>query len=120
MDKLMHTERGWGGHFIGGSSCLFRRNTLLEYKDKKWVVSTVGNFISSKKELSQIGLNRYYETMAFESDIEDKKYHDADVSKQITFDSEWSINFKDMDNEANVMHETVVNELSEKIMLVNR
>lgn len=124
MQEVKRTERGWAGHFICADGCRFRRNTLLEYGDKKWVVSTVGLYLSrSANKFEEIGLNRWYETMAFEAD--DTPYHDADVSKQIDFDSEWGLfaesweEFKAKypypDNDANDMHEAVVAELMEKI-----
>jgi hypothetical protein len=116
---VMRTERGWAGHFIGGNSCRFRRNTLLQKDDKFVVVSTVGNYISpvsSKPE--EIGYNRYYETMVFESDIADTKYHDADVHKEISIDSNWALGEEGLedDNLADKMHEQVVTEITEKLI----
>lgn len=127
------TERGWAGHFICADKCQFKRNTLLEYKDIKWVVSTVGAMpqsevlgkipeLCSENGYDTIGLNRYYETMAFEAQpVKDTDgniiYYDADVSKMIDFDSKWAIGHIDFttDKLANEMHESVVNELIEAI-----
>lgn len=106
---MKRTEIGWPGHFAGARYCLYRRNTLLEHGDVKVVVSTVGNYIY-KNELEQGGLNRYYETMAFHG-YKNGQYIDADVSRKISFDSPWAIGLKDSDNEADQMHETVVEEL---------
>ena len=70
-EKVKRTERGWAGHFCCSQSCLFRRNTLIEYKDKKWVISTVGNFRPPNSRYERgaetIGFERYYETMAFDA-----------------------------------------------------
>ena len=62
--------------------------------------------------------------MAFEAKLQNG-YWDADVSKQIDFDSEWGIfgeTWKDVinqyptpDNTANDIHDAVVKELSKKI-----
>lgn len=127
------TERGWAGHFICADKCQFRRNTLLEYADKKWVVSTVGAMpqpealrkipeLRSENGYDTIGLNRYYETMAFEAqpvkgDDGNIIYYDANVSEIIDFDSDWAIGHIDFttDKLANEMHENVVEELLEKI-----
>ena len=113
--KVKRTERGWGGHFICADRCLFRRNTLLEYEDTKIVVSTVGSMVQNDK-VEEIGLDRYYETMAFHSNQNDTRYYDADVEKQISFDSQWAISERDADDKANDMHEVVVGELTQKLI----
>jgi hypothetical protein len=116
--KVIITERGWPGHFCASSSCQFRRNTLIEYGDKRIVVSTVGNYIPRttgeiKKIDREIGLDRTYETMAFWARYE-KPYWEADVSKEVDFESDWAIGELefDTDKKANDMHERVVEELS--------
>lgn len=133
IDRVKLTERGWAGHFICSDSCKFRRNTLLEYKNKKWIVSTVGGMsqpeiakkfpeLCSEDGFQAIGLNRYYETMAFEAEpVTNQKgtviYYDANAEKQIYFDSDWAIyhcNFE-TDKQANEMHDKVVEELIKKI-----
>ena len=125
INEVNVTERGWAGHFILSDRCLFRRNTLLEYKDKKWVVSTVGAYRTLENKIDYIGHRRWYETMAFKA-YEKDGYIDADVRNEISFDSEWGI-FGDSweevcdnchgtpDNTANDMHDKVVSELIEKI-----
>lgn len=64
MSEVKRTERGWCAHFIGGRSCLFRRNTLLECEDVQIVVSTVGCYRPFDR-VEAIGHERWYETMAF-------------------------------------------------------
>ena len=131
--KVKRTERGWGGHFICCYDCLFRRNTLLEYADKKVVVSTVGAMyardpsdISGKKRLQTIGYKRFYETMVFMAK-EENGYIEADTSKEIYLDSNWAIGGTDdaeefieahpyADNEANDMHEAAVKEIEQKLI----
>lgn len=116
-NTVTRTERGWAGHFICAPSCLFRRNTLLELGKKRIVVSTVGGYRYNEK-IETIGAGgRYYETMAFKAK-KDGAYWEADISKQLCFESEWAIcapspdNLpKDVDDEADQMHEAVVAEL---------
>lgn len=125
MKQVKRKERGWAGHLRFASGCRFRRNTLLEYGDKKWIVSTVGAYVKSDGKFDAIGYNRFYETMAFEAK-EQNGYLDADVSKEITFESDWGIfgetwkeviaKYPQVDNVANDMHEKVVNELSLRIL----
>ena len=125
INEVKVTERGWAGHFICFDRCLFRRNTLLEYKDRKWIISTGGAFRNRENKMDSIGHRRWYETMAFEA-IEDRGYIEADIMKQIYFDSEWGIwgdSWEEVcdncngtpDNVANDMHDRVVNELIDKI-----
>lgn len=114
-DVPIITERGWAGHFICADRCMFRRNTLIDYGDGKIVVSTVGQ-MRNRDNLGcdTIGaFNRYYETMAFEAVFE-KGYWEADVSKEISFESPWSICEleHETDGKANDMHEAVVKELA--------
>lgn len=116
--EVKRTERGWAGHFICSDSCKFRRNTLLEYNGVGVVISTVGMMFLDGK-LTEIGCGRDYETMAFYVDKSSGEYKDADVSREIWFDSKYAMKWhKDgyPDNEANDMHEAVVKELTEKML----
>ena len=119
--KIKITERGWAGHYICSQDCGFRRNTLIEYGKKRIVVSTVGNYqpqetgikeLDNSKRRNQIGWDRYYETMAFEAKKQGV-YLEADVTKQLEFNSKWSINKLEnkTDLEANEMHEDVIKEI---------
>ncbi len=120
---VKRTERGWGGHFICADKCLFRRNTLLEYADKKWIVSTVGNYCPVLRAQS-IGASRWYETMVFEAQL-CGGYIDADVSREISPHQDWGIwgesweevlaNYPCPDNAANEMHERIVEEMIGRI-----
>ena len=125
VNEVNVTERGWAGHFILADRCLFRRNTLLEYKDKKLVVSTVGAYRTLENKINTIGHRRWYETMAFEAK-ERLGYIEADVEKEISFNSDWGIwgdSWEEVlencngtpDNVANDMHDKVVSELIDKI-----
>ena len=115
--EVKRTERGWAGHFIMSYRCEYHRNTLLEYNGMKVVVSTVGrlrkDMISGTYE--DLGYKRYFETMAFMAD-EDDKYNDADVEREIQFDAKWSLPSPDMELEADAMHEDVVTELSKRLV----
>lgn len=114
--EVKRTERGWPGHFIGANRCYFRRNTLLEAGPVKIVVSTVGLYESlDGRGFAKLGRNRYYETMAFHSIEHDLRYHDADVTREVDFNSPWAIEDMNADDQANDMHETVVAEITEDL-----
>lgn len=117
-EQVKRTERGWAGHFCDAQNCLFRRNTLLEFFGVKVVVSTVGSY-RPFRDVAQIGHGRYYETMAFHSQPGDLRYHDADVSAQVYFDSSWAITEQDADDKANDMHEAVVAEITTGLLAGN-
>jgi len=111
MSRVKRTERGWAGHFCCARDCHFTRNTLLEYKDTKIVVSTVGMYQSPiTKKYETIGYQRHFETMAFYAEY-DGKYWDADVGREVSFDSPWAIDKLEDDDKANDMHEMVVDEI---------
>lgn len=115
--EVKRTERGWAGHYICADRCKFRRNTLLQLDDLFVVVSTVGSMASvDGTAVEEIGYQRYYETMVFLSDPNDGEYHDADWRKQISVNGEWSIEKLNKDNEANDMHDAVVEEISSRMM----
>ena len=112
---VIRTERGWAGHFICANRCRFRRNTLLTYNDIKIVVSSVG-LMEIDGKFETVGVGRHFETMAFHSDPTDTRYYDANVSKQVYFDSELAIAEPDADDKANEMHEAVVLEITNKLL----
>lgn len=117
--EVKRTERGWAGHCIISDDCRYHRNTLLEYEDLKIVVSTIGRYVPMSRVMygdysfDIVGCDRFFETMAFVAD--ETKYHDADATQQVEFDSKWSLDSPDMEIEADEMHENVVKEISEKM-----
>ncbi len=120
MKKVTRTERGWPAHLVVASSCIFRRNTLLECGRKRIVVSTVGNYrittdIATRR-IERIGLDRYYETMAFKAE-KDGVYWEANIHKGVPFKSKWRVSkiTKESDQQANDMHEQVVAELTKAL-----
>lgn len=112
---LKITERGWAGHFCGCRNCLFRRNTLVEYKDEKIVVSTVGLYNPHNEFVTLTIDGAYYETKCFEAKYNDK-YFDANVSKEIAVSNKHYINEIDAEIEANAMHDNMVKEISERLL----
>lgn len=113
---VSRTERGWAGHFICADRCMFRRNTLLECGETRIVISSVGMMRDPKtREFDTVGLDRNFETMAFHAKRHDGRYWDADVSRQISFESNWAISEIDADDRANDMHEEVVREITIKL-----
>ena len=116
--EIERIERGWCGHHICADRCTFRRNTLLVCPATGVVIvaSTVGRMFIDKK-IDTVGCDRYYETMAFHADKDESGYWDADVQRRAEFDSKWCISeFSVMsDAEANIMHENVCKELSDKM-----
>ena len=125
INEVNVIERGWPGHFMFADKCIFRRNTLLEYKGIKWIVSTIGKYTNRENRIDSIGHRRWYETKAYEAK-EKNGFIEANVEKPIFFDSKWGIcgdsweevcdNYNGTpDNAANDMHDKVVSELIDKI-----
>lgn len=110
---ITRTERGWVGHYIMGERCHFRRNTLLDDGTTRIVISTVGAMRNKENKYDTVGCDRYFETMAFHASFDDP-YWDADVSRQVYFESPWCIDHIDhgADKEANDMHEAVVEKIA--------
>ena len=114
-NQVKRTERGWAAHFICANRCRFRRNTLLEHNQTRIVVSSVGLMEAMQSdEFETIGYGRYFETMAFYAQF-DGRYWDADVCREVEFDSPWMIDEIDADDRANDQHEAVVSELANKL-----
>lgn len=113
---VIRCERGWAGHFICADRCKFRRNTLLERGNVRIVVSTVGLMTDYRDDnkFSEVGLDRYFETMAFHAAY-DGRYWDADVTREVSFDSPWMVQEVDADDIANEQHESVVAEITQRM-----
>lgn len=65
-------------------------------------------------KVEEIGIGRHYETMAFHA-CKDGRFWDADVGREIIFNSAWSVHELDAEDKANDMHEAVVSELTAKL-----
>lgn len=119
LRSIKRTERGWAGHFCCAHLCRFRRNTLLECGDVRIIVSTVGLMEKEPGRgggFEKIGLDRYFETMAFHAQW-DGRYWDADVCRgELSFSAPWAIEELDADDKANDMHEDVVDEFIGKMI----
>jgi len=68
----------------------------------------------SSGKFEEIGCGRHFETMAFHAK-HDGRYWDADVGREVEFDAEWAIAKVDADDQANDMHEAVVDELADRM-----
>lgn len=119
MSKLTIKERGWAGHFICSSRCIYHRNTLITNGNETIVVSSVGNFRPKCGEgpIDTIGaFGRYYETMAFRG-FQDGKYVEADIQHRCDIPDDLPCNIcadrpeelpHDVDNIADTQHEAIV------------
>lgn len=66
-------------------------------------------------EIETVGHERYYETIAFHSKLNDTLYHDIDVEREASLGCEWALNEID-DNKANDMHENAVEWVSKQMV----
>lgn len=124
MEDIKRTERGWCGYIQGYQYCLFRRNTLIEYNNKKIVIATLGNFIDPFR----------WKVMPLKDDI----WYESIAGYAIDSNGYWDINPQDIipirckhtisgtldhivekigtpDIYANKIHEDVVNEMIDRI-----
>jgi hypothetical protein len=115
---VIRRERGWAGHFICADRCQFRRNTLLERGSVRIVVSSVGLMTNHRDEnkFQEVGLDRqHFETMAFHAAY-DGRYWDADVTREVLFESPWMVREVEADDIANDQHDAVVSEIEQRIV----
>ena len=124
MEEIKRTERGWCGYVRGHQYCLFRRNTLIEYDNKKIVVATLGNYINPfEYRNTPIHDDVWYQTIAGYA-VENNGYWEIDGNKQILIKSEHILqgteeemfdNYPLIDQTANDMHEKVIEEMMDLI-----
>lgn len=120
MNSVTQVERGWPGHHILATRALFRRNTLLECKETKVVVSTIG-LIRSRQVSSGFetldNAGSFFETKVFHCRKDDSRYRDADFNREIKFQAygvpsheplDFTVKEVDADDKANQMHDSVV------------
>jgi hypothetical protein len=107
--KIKETWRGWQGHLC--VHCRFHLNTLIEYKDKKIVVSTVGNWLDDMiKKYGTIGIGRKFETYVFNADLSNE-WLDADVTEQLAFSGAYNT-----EKQAQKGHYKILNQVKEYII----
>ena len=112
------TERGkLITYFSGSKRCLYRRNTLLEFRDIKLVISTLGNLTDLDNKLVCISGKSYYETRVFHAltDIKRNSYRDIDPERKVKVNTITKINKPDSDIKADQMHEKVIKELTYRL-----
>jgi len=119
--KAKITYRGWPGHFICGDRCMFHLNTLIELRDVRVVVSTVGMMRDfhapdglNVAKYETIGHERYFETMAFHAERRGE-FWDADAHREVRFESNWAYSSLSDEWKANKGHLAVVNEIATKL-----
>ena len=119
-EEVKITYRGWAGHFICAYRCQFQLNTLLEYKDTKVVVSTVGRMLKNPQRLEDgfetIGHNRHFETMAFYAFKDSDGFIDAEPGNEYPFSSEWAYEDPEDEMKATKGHWKVVEEIKNNLL----
>jgi hypothetical protein len=118
--KVKVTYLGWPGHYCASRYCVFHLNTLIEYGEKRFVVSTVGNQWEQKGDMFRtipIGCSHYYETMAFPAVLRDR-YWEAETSSSIKLSGVATTNAHDYhsDIKAQAMHEAIVQEIIGRLL----
>jgi hypothetical protein len=119
--KVTITERGWPGHLICADRCCFRRNTLVEFGRRRFVVSTVGAMkVSPSTGYEEIAHNRYFETLVFRAK-RNGIYWDANTGQRISLgDSSpaWCLTEPPTftsDAKADAMHDAIVQEIAKRL-----
>lgn len=116
--KIKITHHGWPAHFICAGDCNYFRHTRITVDGNKYyIVSTVGMMRARHKEdaagrrvYDTIGYNRHYETMCFKGK-EKNGYIEIDVTTDFYPDAERTIEYSHCDNEADRMHDDMVQEV---------
>jgi hypothetical protein len=119
--QIKITYRGIPGHFCCSHRCMFHLNTLIEYGNKRIVVSTVGLMLDpmnkdhNKIIYAEIGVNRYYETVAFWAK-KNGDFWDANIDRPVEFDSPWAWSNLSDETNAEDGHRKVVQEMVDKLL----